>query len=646
MTRRIYGTIAAICILLTAAACSQDEPNSSSRDRDRDTERPTRAASTRVIDQAPPSQPTATLQRTNFQATPTSPPPQVYGDRNEPTRTPSPTTTPITSDWKNNDSTAQDPHAHLIPGNPEFNDEVHLKEVYQHVDFAQFALDPNQGIDWIINHNCQYIEYPSVYDNQGKLTLADTINGICEPETADIRHYPLYYRILPGYLHEKHQRPYAFHHLVFNTSPIETIANHPYRFAFRNTHLWAKHTNDEQNIRFAANHVGTKPITTKQDGRTIVNHPGQQLIAIEAWLNQAWYRPKSGPPIVLPRQSITGQLFHTVTGLLERADEAKDDGLVIAVPHYISHQRDRNEAIRKRQRHLHPHLKNYLASNGSNLQRKPVVQWEFVSPTLPIVRVTTYFEQNLPYLPPGEDLDFWKGTDYYDDEVTDQELTRYAVSFVVAFQQRWPQFNHPDRIESYKPTTWNTLPPCGTTANQPCSNQRPKTHQSDDTLTADIVNRWYATDMMQHSIIGPVVVEVYESPVLQEGIYYDTPKQTFWDGVLPPLPDEYRFPGKPTQYSYRTTRNSPTETAIRSLRSMDSPDQWGNSTTYGGHVTPYFSNPLPWDFFPQPDKRVDPGDLHQKCNNGDYAECLEASKQHINRIVTVLNEALVWESLD
>ena len=41
-------------------------------------------------------------------------------------------------------------------------------------------------------------------------------------------------------------------------------------------------------------------------------------------------------------------------------------------------------------------------------------------------------------------------------------------------------------------------------------------------------NYWHPEDYMQHRLIGPVVLQVYESEVLQPGIYNAIPKVTQW----------------------------------------------------------------------------------------------------------------------
>ena len=44
-----------------------------------------------------------------------------------------------------------------------------------------------------------------------------------------------------------------------------------------------------------------------------------------------------------------------------------------------------------------------------------------------------------------------------------------------------------------------------------------------------IRDRWYDKDYMQHRIIGPVVLQVYESGVLKPGIYSTVPRVTHWE---------------------------------------------------------------------------------------------------------------------
>ena len=277
--------------------------------------------------------------------------------------------------------------------------------------------------------------------------------------------------------HAKQTTSLAAEHYVLNTSPMNVIVNHPYRFAFKNTHLLAKHTNDEQQIRFAANSRRESVPGYARERLDILKNtqvkPPQGLTNIEHWLQIPW------DTFPQPTQSLRGVLNTTVSDILGQADQSEEMGLQMALAEDRHHR-----AIT---------LQQYVSTAHAYEARRPMVQWELVSPTLPIIRVTTYAEQRIPYLPRGQYLN----TDHRDqgdsNHIMTIPVTRYAVSFVIAFQQRWDRFNQNERLQTY-------LPP-----------------ETEYEFTADTVNRWYATDMMHHSIIGPVVVEVYESPVLEPG---------------------------------------------------------------------------------------------------------------------------------
>ena len=51
-------------------------------------------------------------------------------------------------------------------------------------------------------------------------------------------------------------------------------------------------------------------------------------------------------------------------------------------------------------------------------------------------------------------------------------------------------------------------------------------------------NYWHNTDYMQRRIIGPMVVQVYESDVIQPGIYSFIPKVSHWEAPGYIVPDD------------------------------------------------------------------------------------------------------------
>ena len=132
----------------------------------------------------------------------------------------------------------------------------------------------------------------------------------------------------------------------------------------------------------------------------------------------------------------------------------------------------------------------------------PQISWEFAHPELPIVRVTAQNSKVLPLTLPG---------------TQDPGPTEYSVSFVIAFQNRWESLDDPNRwVKRFKET------PRGDGVQQPLVTLPDESYQ-------EIPGEWHHTDFMQHSIIGPVVLQVHESPVLEPGTYSAVPNVTKWE---------------------------------------------------------------------------------------------------------------------
>ena len=113
----------------------------------------------------------------------------------------------------------------------------------------------------------------------------------------------------------------------------------------------------------------------------------------------------------------------------------------------------------------------------------PQVQWEFLHPQLPILKITAHAEQNLPLDLAGVDI-----PSHYDTK------TRYSVSFVMSLQNRWASFDDPNRwIIRFK---------------EDLENYRRPPHGLDPEMPHH--DYWDDTDYMQHRIIGPVVLTIHE----------------------------------------------------------------------------------------------------------------------------------------
>ena len=171
----------------------------------------------------------------------------------------------------------------------------------------------------------------------------------------------------------------------------------------------------------------------------------------------------------------------------------------------------------------------------------PSVRWELVSNTFPIVKVTVEYNALLP-LKPNPAPEGWPDRR--------PRKTRYAVAFVIAFQNRWHSFENEERwIRRFLPTLArnDTIHygerGTGHIEDQlPFDGRRGAIDPDRGILPPSFHNRhwpnyWHHTDYMHHSIIGPVAMRVYDSPVLKPGLYWQEPERKTWhapDYVIPP----------------------------------------------------------------------------------------------------------------
>ena len=359
-----------------------------------------------------------------------------------------------------------------------------------------------------------------------------------------------------------------------NSSPIDVITQHPYLFAFKNANYIARHAPDAQNLRFSANpraylghHVRGGP-GTGYSLAAIGARPAKGLIGAELWLNQPWFTyhhetteiiksigaPPHQPVLMYPSGSLKGVLSDTIVDLLQQAVDAANTGYAFA--QYSLGDGPRSAT-----------LEQAVAAPNLLYNQHHFVQWEFLSPYLPIIRVTTYAEQRLPFTIETEyDIPTNYGIQRFHKDSTTfiatepakstgvTQPTRYAASFVVALQNRWEHFSDPNRLAYFN------------------EDQRP------ETLTDPQINRWYPTDFMHHSIIGPVVVQVFESEHLKPGIYQKTPAISHW-----PAPGYISGSGPYAHNAGITPFNPGTAkgpTLMDYIRSMES-EHGGGTLAYG-----------------------------------------------------------------
>ena len=548
------------------------------------------------------SQPTVrpTLPRLEFQ-NPTSAP--VYSGGEAPYTQPTPTTVKVQRPAQFSKQPAhigsKDPIAQLVPKTPEFDQETSLKSIYEQIDMQQFAINPALPINTILDPNCDYgIRFSNSIKKQYELrnTGVPTVESnlaVCHPTPVDLYtdnlnngyhqngdHYNLNPQIPP---------PYRYDHYVVNASPIDVITQHPYLFAFKNANLIAKYEPDTQNLRFSANPRDYLKISLKGINKlpAIGAKYPKGLTGAELWLNQPWFTyhsqettngynqyPRQHVPVLIyPSGSLKGVLSDTISDLLQQADDAANTGYAFA-------QYEPGHGPRATT------LEQAIVAPNLRYNQHHFVQWEFLSPYLPIVRVTTYAEHHLPFTAETE-YDAPRYLKFYERSgqgskftipkptgITAVKPTRYATSFVVALQHRWDNFNEPNRLAYY-------------------TNKKNGKAPSDSQI-----NRWYANDFMHHSIVGPVVVQVFESEYLQPGIYHKTPAISHWpapgyiSGSAPFAKNAGIIPHRPSS-------GDPQITIMHYLGSLES-GRWWNGLAYGKQYPPrnlfdqsLGSNPFP-----------------------------------------------------
>ena len=112
-------------------------------------------------------------------------------------------------------------------------------------------------------------------------------------------------------------------------------------------------------------------------------------------------------------------------------------------------------------------------------------------------------------------------------------LTHYAVSFVVSFQHRWQSFTDPNR---WLLRFQDDLMPHKNI--NPYYEFSPRTGSIDPEIHDLFPYYWHTTDYMQHRIIGPVILNIYSSDVLEPGVYAMKPRIDRWEAPGPILTDD------------------------------------------------------------------------------------------------------------
>ena len=119
-------------------------------------------------------------------------------------------------------------------------------------------------------------------------------------------------------------------------------------------------------------------------------------------------------------------------------------------------------------------------------------------------------------------------------------LTHYAVSFVVSFQHRWESFTDPNRwlLRFQDDLMPRKIPPNYT------YEFTPRLGSIDPDIHDLFPYYWHTTDYMQHRIIGPVILNIYSSDVLEPSVYAMKPRIDHWEAPGPILTDDRQLFGR------------------------------------------------------------------------------------------------------
>ena len=489
----------------------------------------------------------------------------------------------------------------LIPDNPQTNDQVLLQDIYAQIDLEQFALDPKEPIPFQGPRGWQYHisrvygripptfpfqatkDHPYLFMFPGLDRLVQTVSE-GESNLPDALPYHPYMRptkwgsdtrdkTWPAGDYVPLDRITRF---IFNPwyEPIHIRAIREFLPNPRTARIHGPHWFGEKSTRGVLSQAVADAL---EEGMhpNVRPHPLYWKVPRNAQKTKRFETERSGPK--------SWDLEDYLRTPVHRTDDYEDK---------------------------HPNIR--LMTGTFN---EPETQWEFVHPHLPIVKITSYLETILPLaseVPELSEID--PGTidhileRYYNkferERIADpiaEELraigigsliisgtspdlsrlepeqyaqlmdllpqetkndlralstplspTKFAVSFVIAFQNRWNSFDDPNRwlIRFEEDLMGPSQEVLKSRYSSPRSEgartfekQQFMTHRGaiDNETHKLFPNYWHTSDYMQHSIIGPVVVQVFESDVIEPGIYSVTPKVTHWEAPGYILPEDWQL---------------------------------------------------------------------------------------------------------
>ena len=419
----------------------------------------------------------------------------------------------------------------LIPENPETNDEVLLQDIYALMDLDRFALDPGAPI-----------QLPS---EKSFNSLTSWSKGYPDSifELDEVENHP-YLHLFPGlrWTAEKAGK------YLKTVNRGGTFVYNPYDRDVRNYPKTGKPSRTFQprdgNTHFIY-HPWFEPLDLYEITEGTKLYRGQKMDGYRRIRGKnedgqnIWISIHS--PHWFGKNSTRGVLSEAVAEALAEAKKpgAEDHDLLVQAEHPGFNRRGQKTEYGAGWS-LAEYLRTPMVVGETIGQLKkqyyhelPATQWEFLHPRLPIIRVTNFVRTQMPFRVPGEKPGH----------------SDIAVSFVVSFQNRWASFDDPNRwLFRFE----EDMREIHSVYERP-GNEFDKTREpgilggiDEETHQRLFPRYWHSSDYMQHRIIGPVVVQVYEHDregdrsrdPLQHGIYHAYPKAAEWEAPGPILQDE------------------------------------------------------------------------------------------------------------
>ena len=464
--------------------------------------------------------------------------------------------------------------AALVPEDPRTNDQVLLQNIYAQIDLEQFALDPNEPIEFRGKYPrliYSKMNYPLMHQHP-YLHIFPALEEIVEVQTRNEDTRGIFYDPTNWGYQGKNG---------FRGPERED------REKTQQTNFWtrpgrAPHVDISAGASWMTYFIYNpwfEPVFFKDEHDASRYAEHDQL---SRWAGVGAYDLQGTGPYWFGKNSTRGVLAETVATLLEKAvrpgSEPKQREW------WPKDHREHGQYLFGEKPELWDWtMEEYIRTttsitgkdkpDASDIRNHatPQVEWEIIHPQLPILKITAHADQRLPIKGPPprpvnqitsetereyvlfkrnnrnelrnlteeeklerflEDLnernmDNWKRSKGGD--------TKYSVSFVMSLQHRWTSFQDPNRwIVRFK---------------EDMALYRPPHHVPDEEAEITIELRrmeeegkfifppawdryphyWHNTDYMQHRIIGPVVLTVHESRALEPGNYSMTSRIDHWE---------------------------------------------------------------------------------------------------------------------